>query len=550
MENVLLAAAAAACGLASVLSFIPKCKKIIPIMLWCFSSCLILACAALMAVYLAGERWDYVYVYSHTSAGLPLLYRISALWSGQEGSFLLWSAVSAVTGFFLLRRGRAFGVYAAVSFFIFVMCCVSQPFAVQAAQPNGLGMAEALRDPWMAVHPPLVFMAYSSMAALASLPAAAPQSGTAQRIKKWSRISWALLGLGILTGSVWAYRALGWGGYWAWDPIENAALVPWLVLCGYLHSRDKQTPAMCVIPFTLACLGTFMTRSGILKDSSAHAYTEGNALISVSILVLVTAALCWAAIYKIRRNAIKRAKQRFLNSLKDAGLLFVRVIYAYAFLIAAGTAAPLVTHATTPEGYYTIISVIFVILCSVLLLLKDKEFLVRRGPAMLLVSTALAIAAAAAAGCTDILLIILLWICLMPPCLWLVSGFKNSAGYYILHIGMALLVIGAVVSSGFGTEAYAAAPQSAGFITIEGASLPTAGLSNNGVIILSSVFKDVIVNAPDAFMMPDGGIAVPYVTKPLILLFWAGGLMTILSPGVLILLKKLRRKKQTERTQP
>ena len=125
------------------------------------------------------------------------------------------------------------------------MCFISQPFAKMLVIPlDGLGLNGALKDPWMVVHPPLVFVSYSAMAILFAFSATLSHIKSSDEVKSkilyWLRVSWFFLGLGILTGSIWAYKALGWGGYWAWDPIENAALVPWLILCGYLHENDIQ----------------------------------------------------------------------------------------------------------------------------------------------------------------------------------------------------------------------------------------------------------------------------------------------------------------------
>ncbi len=510
--------------------------------LWAAAALLSLTAFGLMLGYLLMDRFDICYVSAHSERAQAALYKVSALWAGQEGSFLLWSTVLAVTGLPLLRakdaRGaRVFGIYALISACVFAMCAVSQPFARQAAPSDGLGLTAALQNPWMAAHPPLVFVAYSAMAALVAQAAAFTGAKAPGSVQKWTRFAWVTLGLGIFTGSVWAYNALGWGGFWAWDPIENAALVPWLLLCGYLHTGEQAGRARCVVPFAAACAGTFLTRSGILGDASAHAYTEGNAAVSVLIAVLALGAAEGLIAVKLHG----RGKTDTTRGLWRSGRgLFTLTAYAYAALVFAGTIAPLVFGKETPIAYYTAISVAFALGYTALLLWQDRNALKRRGMAMLAAGTAVVLGVAFALGRVSVWPLLLLWVCIMPLALWAVNGFRPQGWrYYLRHAGFVLMVLGVILSLGLGISGVAVAnPHSSGAV-IGGhpASLPQ--VLGSDVTILSSPLQDVIVRGGQAVMLADGSAAIPFETRPMILLFWIGGFLTVLGPWLVALVSAI-----------
>jgi cytochrome c-type biogenesis protein CcmF len=221
MENGLMAAAAVFSGCAGLAALGAKSQKALALRrgLWIAAATLAMAAFSLMLYYLLTNRFEYGYVAQHSAKAQPALYKVSALWAGQEGSFLLWSAALSVTGLPLLRGRHA--VCKSVRgvrpdcMFIFVLTAVSNPFARLYATPaDGVGLTDALKNPWMACHPPLVFAAYSSMTVLAAHAAVFSEQTEEPLgiIQWWTRFSWMALGLGIFTGSIWAYNALGWGG--------------------------------------------------------------------------------------------------------------------------------------------------------------------------------------------------------------------------------------------------------------------------------------------------------------------------------------------------
>ena len=554
MENTLLLLATILCGSSSLLSLlcISKRTKKLAIILWCLSVLLIVIPVLLMISYLISSRFEFQYVYNHSSLDTALIYRISALWSGQEGSFLLWALLLGIMGFFVLDlKGsgtqKSFGIYSAISFSIFLMSFLTQPFAkTESMFSDGLGLTSALKDPWMVVHPPMVFISYSAMAILFSLFPSLKNnrdSDASSLILNWLRISWFFLGFGILSGSIWAYRALGWGGYWAWDPIENAALVPWLIICSFLHRKTYNFRTVCVIPFTVACFGVFLARSGILKDQSAHAYTEGNVIITGIITTFIIVVILFLAITSLRRRTIVKMKNGF-NKLFF--LLMHNSINIYAGLIFLGTISPIIFKYDTPITYYAMVSIIFILIYSSNLLLLDIEWLKRKGILTMIVSTLLIIGIIVLFQTTKFWWLLLLWFSFMPVSLWLVSGFRTqSYKYYLCHIGVVLLIFGAIASSTLGAKAYIIVnPDVSNIIVIEGLKIPITELSKSDMLVKSLPTKDLLIQSSQMLSLQQGDIMLPYITKPLIMLFWIGGFIIIAQPLILIILDRFTNHKR------
>ena len=195
------------------------------------------------------DRFDIDYVWSYSSLDLPLVYKVSAFWAGQQGSFLLWLFFHAAAGAALALRARLGNAGQAVFFFLQALLAALvlfySPFAVTEgyAPADGAGMNPLLQDPWMAVHPPLVFFGYALLAVpyAASLGALLSEKADSTAwlalARNWALVAWALLGAGIFVGAFWAYKVLGWGGWWGWDPVENSSLVPLACARRISHSR-------------------------------------------------------------------------------------------------------------------------------------------------------------------------------------------------------------------------------------------------------------------------------------------------------------------------
>lgn len=540
MENILLLVAACLCALCAVLSFAPVFSKhggTLIRLSWLLAAANVVYDVEQMIKFLVLSRFEYKYVYSHSSSETELIYKISSLWSGQEGSFLLWALILSIIGFFLLYmkdKGakRAFGIYALITSCILLMCFIVDPFAkASIVSADGLGLNEALKDPWMIVHPPLVFISYSAMAVLFSLSATLTQKvskDVTDRILFWLRISWFFLGAGILSGSIWAYRALGWGGYWAWDPIENAAFVPWLVICAYMHAREFHKPSACIIPFSIACFGVFLARSGILKEQSAHAYADGNIIVTVLIFLIMLGAALYLSFTKFRKQDDSRVKYNF--SLHDKRLI-THSLYVYAALVFFGTMAPIVLHIETPVAYYTAISVVFAVIYVTLLLVWDLEALKRRNILMIAVSTVFVIGIIMLSRSLRFWWMLLIWLCLMPLSLWLIGGFKTrNWKYYLPHIGVLLLIIGSIGSSALDKEEIALCNPNSSSVVISNIEISTASLFEKEMLIKSLPREDIVIQSSRIVQISQDAILVPYIRKPLIILFWIGSFLIIVQP--------------------
>src|SRR5262245_48283603 len=256
------------------------------------------AAAAVLLSALVRHDFSFVYVAQHTSTELPTGYSISAFWGGQEGSLLLWllvlSAYSAAV--VMLNRRRAPDLVAwtvpvlgvVSTFFAFMLVAVSSPFDTQTAPVQGDGLNPSLQNPYMLAHPPLLYLGYVGLTVPFAFAMGALVSGkTDERwivaTRRWTLVAWTALGVGQLLGSHWAYVEVGWGGYYAWDPVENAALMPWLAATAFLHSvmvQEKKgmmkvwNVLLVVLAFCLSIFGTFLTRSGVVN--SIHSFTQSS----------------------------------------------------------------------------------------------------------------------------------------------------------------------------------------------------------------------------------------------------------------------------------
>ena len=241
-------------------------------------------------------RLDAVYHYS--SVNQPLPYKIGALWGGQAGSLLLWglilSGMSALVVVTNRRKNRALmpwvvSVLAVVlTFFLVLTNMVASPFATGPLRADGVGLNPQLKNYWMMIHPPTLYLGYVAFTIPFAFGIAALVSRRTSDIwfrttRRWTLFAWFFLGIGILMGSYWAYIELGWGGYWAWDPVENASLMPWLTGTAFLHSvmlQEKKgmmkvwNMTLVILTFCLSIFGTFLTRSGII--SSVHSFATSN----------------------------------------------------------------------------------------------------------------------------------------------------------------------------------------------------------------------------------------------------------------------------------
>src|SRR5438874_3989488 len=330
-----------------------------------------LVAAIVLLVALGRRDMSFVYVWQHTSHKLPLGYALSAFWGGQEGSLLLWLLV--LTGYaglavWLNRRSReliawtvpVFGLVA--TFFAFMLCFVSSPFSVQPAPVDGQGMVPSLQNPYMLAHPPLLYLGYVGLTVPFAFAMGALLSGrTDERwivaTRRWTLAAWMFLGVGQLIGSHWAYVEIGWGGYYAWDPVENAALMPWLAATAFLHSvmiQEKRNmlrvwnATLVAGAFCLSIFGTFLTRSGLIN--SIHSFAQSP--IGAWFLGFIALAAAFSTALILWRLPLLRARTK-LESLasREAAFLYNNLLLvAFTLTVLWGVAVPLLSEAVRGEA--------------------------------------------------------------------------------------------------------------------------------------------------------------------------------------------------------
>src|ERR671929_644291 len=255
-----------------------------------------LVASAVLLSALARHDFSFQYVAQHTSRELPLGYTLTAFWGGQEGSLLLWLLVlggySVAAVLTARRAGREVLAWVVPTlglvgtFFALLLVFVASPFATQSAPADGAGLNPSLQNPYMMIHPPLLYLGYVGLTIPFAFAAAALLSGRFDErwivaTRRWTIVAWTALGIGILLGAKWAYEEVGWGGYYAWDPVENAALMPWLASTAFLHSvmvQEKKNMlrvwnmVLVALAFNLSLFGTFLTRSGVIN--SIHSFSK------------------------------------------------------------------------------------------------------------------------------------------------------------------------------------------------------------------------------------------------------------------------------------
>ncbi|MDH4207887.1 MAG: heme lyase CcmF/NrfE family subunit [Anaerolineae bacterium] len=350
-----------------------------------YASAALLTLAVLALTYaLLTRDFQIEYVANHTSRDLALPYTLSALWAGQEGSLLFWGWILSLYATALAVSGRREDnvqrsysslVMACVQvFFLFLLMLINNPFVrLDFVPSDGLGMNPLLQNPAMIWHPPVVFLGYVGFTVpfaltLGTLISGELKGSYVSLVRRWTLFPWLCLGVGTLLGAQWAYVELGWGGYWAWDPVENASLLPWLTGTALLHALrfrgnrlKKSHIALVVTTFALCIFGTFVTRSGLI--SSVHAF--GVSTIGFYFLAFLALIVAGSVILALRRRAILRGKGEAepLISRPSALLLAIILLLAGTTTILFGTLFPLVSEtlnmALTADYYNLSSAVIF-----------------------------------------------------------------------------------------------------------------------------------------------------------------------------------------------
>ena len=308
------------------------------------------------------HQFQFKYVYQYSSMSLSGGLLVSSLWAGQQGSFLLWTFMTAIMGLFLVRSAGKFENYSMLflniiqAFFLIILVQAS-PFETRfPAPPDGAGLNPLLQNFWMVIHPPILFIGYAAIAFPLVLSFA---SLKLEEYNNWIKIAfpWVLissitLGAGIIIGAFWAYETLGWGGYWGWDPVENSSLIPWLTILALFHGLiiQKRNSALAktnffyaIISYILVLYATFLTRSGVLADFSVHSFQDLgiNGLLVIFIGTIITIGLF---LFLPRMKKFPHQTIDFSMPNRENAMVFsVWVFSASAFLIFIGTSSPLIS---------------------------------------------------------------------------------------------------------------------------------------------------------------------------------------------------------------
>ena len=346
---------------------------------------IVLASAGLWTALITSD-FSLRYVASFTSANLPFVYKVSAFWGGQAGSMLFWCLIlagyAALATFANRRSVRELmpwvtGTNALVLlFFIATTAIASNPFErLDWVPADGRGLNPQLQNPAMAIHPPMLYLGYVATAipfgfAIAALVTRRLDAEWLGAVRRWALVSWVFLTIGVVLGMWWAYVELGWGGYWMWDPVENASLLPWLTGTAFLHSimiqekrgmLRKWNVTLVVATFMLSVLGTFITRSGVIQ--SVHSFAQsavGNWFAAFMIFAL--AATVWLVSMRLK-DLEPQAQLEAMISREAAFLYNNLVLVGIAFSVLWGTLFPIISEAvrgskiTVGESFFNSVNV-------------------------------------------------------------------------------------------------------------------------------------------------------------------------------------------------
>ena len=481
------------------------------------------AAASAMLLYLiVTHDFRVHYVFSYSDHSLPLGYLVSTFWAGQEGSFLLWALAGALIGLPLIRYARHYEdrtllVYNLTLLSLLLILLRQSPFrfldGVAAGQVplDGQGLNPLLQNPWMTIHPPIMFFGYAATAVPFAFAIAALWG---RRYDEWVRASlpWALftvvtLGCAILLGGYWAYVTLGWGGYWGWDPVENSSLVPWLSSAALVHGMLLQRArgrfrklnfALAILSFVLVVYATFLTRSGVLADFSVHSFVDlgitGWLVANLAVFLVVGLAfLTW----RWREVPAQAGDEPFLSRTVFF-VLAIATLLGTAAMVLLGTSAPLITRLAaepsqvSPAFYNRVtlpIGILFAALLGVVPFLDWRgaaetfrsRLLASAGAALALTAVGVVAGARGAAYTAFLFASLLAFVAnTIKTAEKLRKGRLRAAGGPLAHVGLGLMLAGIITSSAFDRSAKVVLPlgesrEALGYtLTFQGVDKPTA----------------------------------------------------------------------------
>lgn len=335
---------------------------------------LTLASIGIMVAFLT-DRFEYWYVASYSNRDLETFYKVAGLWAGQRGSLLFWavllSGFSSIAVFLNRKRNREFMPYVVgvllgiIAFFVVVLLFANvNPFERLPFTPaDGQGLNPQLQNYWMTIHPPTLYLGFTAFTIPFAFAVAALLNGRLDArwivlTRRWTLLSWFFLSIGIVLGMRWAYEELGWGGYWFWDPVENASLLPWLTATAFLHSVMIQenrgmlkvwNMSLVVLTFLLTIFATFLTRSGLIESVHSFAQELTIAYIFLTFMGSILAGCVVLIIYRLPKLQSENRIESFVS--RESAFLFNNLILlGAAFAVMWGTLFPLIAEAVTGQA--------------------------------------------------------------------------------------------------------------------------------------------------------------------------------------------------------
>ncbi|MBK6760926.1 MAG: cytochrome c biogenesis protein CcsA [Ignavibacteria bacterium] len=462
----------------------------------------LVASSSMLVVNIIQHRFEYHYVWNYSSKELPLHLLIACFYSGQEGSFLLWTMLVALIGVFLTPYARrhkyeepVMMFYGLILTFLTLLLVVKNPFAfyyetfaadgitIADVPLNGRGLNPLLHNAWITIHPPILFTGFASM----SVSFAFAMAGLVRKdYHKWISIAlpWtlfgtAVLGFGIMLGGFWAYETLGWGGFWGWDPVENSSLIPWLVTVALVHAMlvQKRTHGLvktnmilAVATFVMVLYSTFLTRSGVLGDTSVHSFVDpGKFAFWILLLFMLTFTTIGVGMVLARRKDMNVNREEFAPTTREFMLsIGSALIMASAIFVTVGTSWPVIMEvigqpkvavATDFYNKVHLVLVPMVLIVNALALIVQwrstpRHLLIRRSVEAAVIS-AVCTVGMVALGVHEVGQIILsfsAWFSLVVNMRvgWsLITRSSTMAGAYVSHTGIALLIFGVITTSSY-----------------------------------------------------------------------------------------------------
>jgi cytochrome c-type biogenesis protein CcmF len=458
----------------------------------------LLGATGFLWILLFTHQFAYQYVASYSSRSMPAQYLYAAFWGGQEGTFVLWALITCTLGLVLMRVKHA--LTAPAMFFlnlplvmlglVTVMRGPFLTFPGGRIPMDGQGLNPLLQDPWMTIHPPVLFTGFSSLAVPFAIAMAAlvkrDYDGWVKVVLPWVVLSTGVLATGFIMGGVWAYKVLGWGGYWGWDPVENGSFIPWLSNIALLHgllvqrvtgSLRRTNFFLAVTSYVLVLYASFLTRSGVLADFSVHSFVNlGLNGFLLSFLFLVVTVGYGTLILRLRD--IPGPAQALGNFSRESMMWLGQLVFMLmCALTAVGMSAPLITRLFGPPSnvqtsYYNLVNAPLAIAMGLLLgvapLMRWRQqearpFLSAALPALLgAVGVALV---AVVLGVRDAIPLAVLFgagfaLAANAVVTWrgFRAGWKHGIAY-LGHLGAAMLLIGIVASSNYGRSVQVQLPE-------------------------------------------------------------------------------------------